>query len=96
MLSWEVDTPITIEYEVDIPDYMEEGSYMIQFDEEQIKLVNNPDFSNNKLRGYYVRFLPTEIKLEKTEIINERGVTKLRIGKEDYAPYLFMQSDGLK
>lgn len=96
MLSWEVDTPITIEYEVDIPDYMEEGSYMIQFDEEQIKLVNNPDFSNNKLRGYYVRFLPTEIKLEKTEIVNERGVTKLRIGKEDYAPYLFMQSDGLK
>lgn len=96
MINWEVNTPITIEYEVDIPDYMEEGSYMLQFDEDQLKLINNDDFSNNKLRGYYTKFTPTEIKLEKTEIVNEKGLTKLRIGKEDYAPYIFMQSDGLK
>ena len=96
MTSWPINEPVAVDYEVDIPDYMEEGSYMLQFDEDQIQLVNNPDFSNNKLRGYYVRFLPTEIELAKTEIIRERDVTKLKIGEEKYAPYIFMQSDGLK
>lgn len=96
MNNWEVNTPISIDYELDIPDYMDEGSYMLQFDEDQMKLINNVDFTNNKLRGYYTKFAPTEIKLEKSEIIREKDITKLKIGEEEYAPYLFMQSDGLK
>lgn len=96
MISWEVDQDVTIGYEIDIPDFIEKGSYMLQFDEDSISIVNNPDYSNNKLRGHYVKFLETDISLQESKVINEKGFTKVRIGEEDFAPYLFMQSDGLK
>lgn len=96
MTEWKAGEAVTIGYEIDVPDFISADSYMLQFDEKAIKIVNNPDYSNNKLRGYYVRFLPTDISLEQTSIVREKGLTKLQIGEKEYAPYLFMQSDGLK
>ncbi len=96
MTEWKEGQTVTIGYEVDVPDFIESDSYMLQFDEKAIKIVNNPDYSGNKLRGHYIRFLPVELKIEQTSIIRNKGLTKLQIGDKEYAPYLFMQSDGLK
>ncbi len=96
MTSWKADAEVTIGYKIDVPDFIEAGSYMLQLDTDAISIVNNPDYSNNKLRGHYVKFLETEIEIEQVSIVRQKGLTKVRIGEEDYAPYLFMQSDGLK
>lgn len=93
--NWVVNQSNTVTYQVDIPDYMNPDSYMLQIDEDQLEIANNSNFSNNKLRGYYIDFLPTEVHMEKSSIIREKGMTKLHIGEEDYIPFLFMQSDSL-
>lgn len=96
MTEWKAGEAVTIGYEIDIPDFIDADSYMLQFDEKAIKIVNNPDYSNNKLYGHYIRFLPVELEIAQTSIVRDKGLTKLQIGEKEYAPYLFMQSDGLK
>ncbi len=96
MTVWNAEEEVEVSYLCDVPDFIEAGSYMIQFDTDAISVVNNPDYSGNKMRGHYVQFLKTDISLQKSSIVMEKGVTKLSIGEQEYAPYLFMQSDGLK
>lgn len=95
MNRWVPGEANVVTYEVDVPDYMDPGRYMIQFDEDQIEITGNPDYSNNKLRGKYIKFLATEIAMEKSSVVRENGLTKVRIGGEDYIPFLFQQSDAL-
>ncbi len=96
MTSWEAGQEASIGYEADVPDFIDPGSYMLQLDPDSVSIVGNPDYSNNKLRGHYVNFLKTDIEIEKTCVVMENGFTKLEIGEQSYAPYIFMQSDGLK
>lgn len=96
MTSWEANEQVTIGYEIDVPDFVAPGSYMLQFDEDAVSIVGNPDYSNNKLRGHYTKFLATDIQLEGASVKREKGLTKVQIGENEYAPYLFLQSDGLK
>lgn len=95
MAEWIPNQANEVTYEVDVPDYMEEGSYFFQFDTEKIKIVNNDDYMDNKIRGHYVSLLPTEIHLDESKVVRKNNSTILEIGGKNYAPYLWMQSDGL-
>lgn len=89
--EWQVGKDITLEYKFLLPDFVEAGSYMIQFDPEQITVTGNDNYLDNKMRGHYFRVVKTDIPLTTSEIKKVDGITKLFVNGKETAPMMYLR-----
>lgn len=90
--EWKVNKDIKLKFTFVLPDYIEKGSYMVQFDPSQISVTGDESFVDNKIRGYYFKAEETEKTLTHSEVKkDDSGTTRLYIDGEAVAPMLYMR-----
>ena len=89
--NWPLNQNVTLKYEVDIPDYIEAGSYYLQFDPDTVEVVNNSLYTNNKIRDSIIRFLEVKHELTKAEVKKDGNGTHLVMDGQTYAPLMYLR-----
>ena len=89
--QWPAGQDITVRYRFRVPDYVESGSYMLQFDPEQVVVTGSSSFTDNKLRGFYFDITMPETPLTTSEVKRENGQTLLYINGEATSPMIYMR-----
>lgn len=93
--QWKVGEENEVKYRVFVPDYLESGSYMFQFENDAFYCEDGM-YANNIMRGAYFYIDVAEVSLSTSKIVRENGFTKLLVNDEAIVPMIFLREENTK
>lgn len=93
--QWKVGEENEVKYRVFVPDYLESGSYMFQFENEAF-YCDDGMYANNIMRGAYFYIDVANSELSTSKIVRENGFTKLVVDDEAIVPMIFLREENTK
>lgn len=88
--EWVIGEDNIVTYRVEVPDYLDSGSYQLQFDTEEFSITNSR-YANNIIRGKYVAITTSDVVLTESHLEKENGRVQLVVNGEKVAPMMYLR-----
>jgi len=89
--EWKVGEKTSLTYRMLVPDYLQSGSYHLQFDTSEF-IITDRGYENNILHGEYFQLNASEkIELTESEVVKNGDKVQLKVNGEVVAPMMYLR-----